>query len=147
MSLTDKILKKNYFSKKHSLNNYQALFLVPTIKHSDTFLFTFGNLVVATRKNVLCIKNWFWLMSLHTRNYPFQRSRENSAWEPQLFQPTATQIHGAHEAIPCAPELRHMNGQKGQIWTQMDRYAQKWIKTDKKQQKQTETYKKNRNKQ
>ena len=46
------------------------------------------------------------------------------------------QIHGAHEA----PNLRHMNGQKRSMWTQMDSYAQKLIKTDKKKQKNKQTH-------
>ena len=53
-----------------------------------------------------------------------------------------TLILGAHEAIPCAPEVGHINGQKTNKLK--DRYGQKWIETKEKKlikntQKKTET--------
>ena len=44
---------------------------MPQRKHAYTFLFTFENLEVVTRKTLFFkFKNWFWLMSLPAQNCP-----------------------------------------------------------------------------
>ena len=61
-----------------------------------------------------------------------------------------TLILGAHEAVPCAPELGHINGPKtnkiknsyGQNWIETDQNWRKNQETDRSGQKQTKIYKK-----